>query len=73
MAHYVVWFVAAFVLLIAELLTGTFYLLMVALGFAAGGFAALSGASGPLQLTIGAAIGVAATMVLRRTRWGVRA
>ena len=72
MAHYVVWFVAAFALLIAELLSGTFYLLMVALGFAAGGIAAAFGAGGPLQLAIGAAIGVAATMVLRRTRWGVR-
>ncbi len=65
-----VWFVIAFMLLIAELMTGTFYLLMVAIGCAVGGSAALFGAALPLQLASGAAIGFAATMILRRTRWG---
>ena len=65
-----VWFVIAFALLIAELMTGTFYLLMVAIGCAIAGLAAVSGATVPLQLVSGAAIGIAATMVLRRTRLG---
>ena len=67
-----VWFVIAFGLLIAELMTGTFYLLMVAIGCAIGGLAAVFGAELPLQLVSGAAIGFAATFILRRTRWGRR-
>ena len=66
----VVWCVLAFGLLIAELMTGTFYLLMVAIGCAIGALAALLGAGLALQLVSGAAVGFAATMVLRRTRWG---
>ena len=66
------WFVVAFGLLIAELLTGTFYLLMVAIGCAVGGIAAWTGAAPPLQFVAGAAVGIAATMILRRTRWGER-
>ncbi len=66
-----VWFVIAFGLLIAELMTGTFYLLMVAIGCAVGGVVAVLGATVPLQLVSGAAIGIASTMVLRRTRWGM--
>ncbi len=65
-----VWCVIAFGLLIAELMTGTFYLLMVAIGCAVGGFSAWLGAGLPLQLVVGAAVGFAATMILRRTRWG---
>lgn len=72
MTHTVLWFVLAFGLLIAELLSGTFYLLMVALGFAAGGVAAWLGATLALQLVIGAGIGIAATLILRRTRWGMK-
>ena len=70
MKDVMVWFVIAFALLIAELMTGTFYLLMVAIGCASGGLAAVSGATLPLQLVLGAAIGFAATTILRRTRWG---
>ena len=65
-----VWFAIAFGLLIAELVTGTFYLLMVAIGCAIAGVAALLGAVLPLQFVSGAGIGIAATMVLRRSRWG---
>jgi membrane protein implicated in regulation of membrane protease activity len=66
------WFALAFGLLVVELMTGTFYLLMVAIGCAIGGLAAMAGASAPLQLVVGAAVGIALTMVLRRTRWAVR-
>ena len=66
------WFVLAFALLIAELMTGTFYLLMVAIGCAVGGLVALTGGGVPAQLVIGAAVGIAATLILRRTGWGMR-
>ena len=72
MTHIVLWFVLAFGLLIAELMTGTFYLLMVALGFVAGGIAAWLGAAIEFQLAIGAAVGIVATVILRRTRWGMK-
>ena len=72
MSDVVWWFVAAFGLLIAELLTGTFYLLMVAIGCAVGGIVAMAGGSISLQLVVGAAVGIAATLVLRRTRWGMK-
>lgn len=66
------WFLLAFGLLIAELMTGTFYLLMVAIGCAVGGLVALAGGGLELQLAVGAAVGIAATLILRRTRWGKR-
>jgi membrane protein implicated in regulation of membrane protease activity len=72
MSDVVLWFVLAFGLLIAELMTGTFYLLMVAIGCAIGGLVAQSGGGMPLQLVVGAGIGIVATVVLRRTRWGMR-
>ncbi len=70
MQDYVIWFAAACVLVAAELFTGTFYLLMIAIGFTAGGLTALLGSELPLQLVVGAAVGIAATVILRRTRWG---
>ena len=70
MSEFVVWFVLAAALIVAELFTGTFYLLMISIGFAVGGLVALAGADLPLQLLVGAAVGIAATMILRRTHWG---
>ncbi|MCL6486058.1 MAG: NfeD family protein, partial [Janthinobacterium lividum] len=46
MAEWVGWFVAAGMVLILELFTGTFYLLMIAIGIAAGGLVALAGGNG---------------------------
>jgi len=72
MSNMTLWFVIASGLLVAELMTGTFYLLMIAIGCAVGGVCALAGAEPALQLVVGAAVGFAATMILRRTRWGRR-
>ena len=72
MSEVTLWFVIASGLLVAELMTGTFYLLMIAIGCAVGGVCALLGAEPALQLVLGAAVGFAATMILRRTRWGRR-
>jgi membrane protein implicated in regulation of membrane protease activity len=57
------WWILAGGLVIAELLTGTVYLLMIALGFAAGALAAHAGLSLPLQITVAAVIGVIGTLV----------
>jgi len=56
-----VWWVAAGVAVAAELATGTFYLLMIALGLAAGAVAAHLGLSSTSQIVAGAAVGAAAT------------
>ena len=49
------WWIAAGLAVAAELATGTFYLLMIALGLGAGGLAAALGASWMWQL-LGAAL-----------------
>jgi membrane protein implicated in regulation of membrane protease activity len=70
MTDWMSWLIAAGVLVIAELFTGTFYLLMVAAGLGAGGLAALAGANGPTQTLVAAAVGLAATAILHRSRFG---
>ncbi len=72
MADFVLWFVMAVILVVAELFTGSFYLLMVAIGFSAGGCAALVGASLPLQCVAASIVGGLAIVLLRRSRWGHR-
>ncbi|HYD95733.1 MAG TPA: NfeD family protein [Noviherbaspirillum sp.] len=70
MTDWIAWFVLAGALVAVEMFTGTFYLLMIAIGFAAGGAAALAGGAMPLQFVAAATIGVLATFGLRRSRWG---
>jgi membrane protein implicated in regulation of membrane protease activity len=70
MADWIIWFVVAGALVILEMFTGTFYLLMIAIGLAAGGAAALAGATGAVQLVVGAVVGTAATIGLHRSRFG---
>ena len=55
------WWIAAGVLVAAELATGTFYLLMLALGCVAGALGAHAGFTSTAQLVIGAAVGAGAT------------
>lgn len=70
MAEWMGWLVAAGVLVILELFTGTFYLLMIAIGLAIGGLVALLGAGGPVQTIAAAGVGVLATALLHRSRFG---
>ena len=70
MADWISWFVMAGVVVILELFTGTFYLLMIAIGIAFGGVSALYGLSPALQTTVAAIVGVIATGVLHRSRFG---
>lgn len=64
------WWIATGVLIAAELATGTFYLLMLALGAAAGALAAHSGVALNAQLLTAALIGggAVAALHLRRQR-----
>src|SRR5450432_865978 len=55
------WWIAAGIAVAAELATGTFYLLMIALGLAAGAIAAHLGLAEALQFMAAAAIGGGAT------------
>jgi membrane protein implicated in regulation of membrane protease activity len=70
MTDWAIWFVLAGALIVAELFTGTFYLLMIALGVVAGGIAALSGALLEWQLLAAALVGISAVLLLRRSRFG---
>ena len=64
------WWLAAGVLVAAELATGTFYLLMLALGAAAGALAAHAGLALTVQIACAAVLGGAAVVLchLRRQR-----
>jgi membrane protein implicated in regulation of membrane protease activity len=64
------WLIAAGVLVILELFSGTFYLLMIAIGLAFGALAALVGLSGPVQAIVAGVVGVIATGLLHRSRFG---
>ena len=57
MADSTLWWLLAGAAVAAELLTGTFYLLMLAIGVVAGALAAHAGVSIPLQLVAAAAVG----------------
>ncbi len=72
MDNYVGWFVIGFGLVVAELLTGTFYLLVIAVAFGAAGVAALLGAPMVLQLATAAAVSLGGTLWLRASRFGRR-
>ncbi|MBE7368309.1 NfeD family protein [Ramlibacter pallidus] len=69
MAEPTLWWLLAGAAVAIELLTGTFYLLMLAIGLAAGAVAAHAGTSIPTQLVMAALVGggaVAAWHVVRR-------
>ena len=70
MADWINWLVAAGVLVVLELFSGTFYLLMIAIGLGFGALAAIGGMSGAAQTIIAAVVGVAATGLLHRSRFG---
>ncbi len=70
MSAYAWWWIASFALLIVELMTGTFYVLMIALALGAGGLVALAGAGFALQMAVASLVGISATLLLRRSRFG---
>ena len=70
MADWSYWAFAAGATVILELFTGTFYLLMIAIGMSSGVLAALLGLGMEAQTVLAAVVGVAATVLLRRSRFG---
>lgn len=68
MTDWMVWLAFAGVLVAVEIFTGTFYLLMIAVGFAAGGLAAMAGAHFSIQFIVAGATGGLVTLLLRNSR-----
>ena len=62
------WWLTAGVLVVAELATGTFYLLMLALGAAAGALAAHAGLGFTAQMAVAALLGGGAVVVWHQRR-----
>ncbi len=62
------WWIAAGVAVAFELGTGTFYLLMIALGLASGGIAAYAGLTGAAQIAVAAIVGSGATALWHWSR-----
>jgi membrane protein implicated in regulation of membrane protease activity len=70
MTDWMMWFVLAGILVILEMSTGTFYLLMIAIGCGVGGVTAVVGGNGPLQFLAAAIVGLIAVYGLRRSKLG---
>jgi len=70
MQAYVIWFIGAFVLVVAELMSGTLYLLIIGAGAAAAGVLALAGAGFAAQLATAAVVSVAGIGVMRWLKIG---
>ncbi len=67
MDTYTIWWLLAGIAVAIELLTGTFYLLMIALGLASGAVCAHLGFGDAAQVTTAALMGVGAVWVWHRT------
>jgi membrane protein implicated in regulation of membrane protease activity len=68
MAAHWVWWILGVVLIGAELITGTFYLLAIGAAFLVGGFAAWLGASTPIQLLVAGLLAFAGSFAAHRWR-----
>src|SRR5258705_8162633 len=70
MELWLVWIVAGFALAIAELLTGTFYLLVISLGAFAGALLAWMGANMLVQAAVGGIVAIGGAVWVHR--WHLR-
>jgi len=70
MAAYWMWWIVAAALIAAELLTGTFYLLVIGLAVACGGVVAWLDWSTPYQWLTASVLGVAGVIALERWKRG---
>lgn len=68
MSGFWIWWIAAVVLIGAELLIGTFYLLAVGVALAIGGVAAWLGAGVPAQFAVAGVLGLGLTIATHRWR-----
>jgi membrane protein implicated in regulation of membrane protease activity len=71
MEEHWIWFIAGLVILIAELFTGTFYMLVIAVALAAGGISAWLGGSFAVQFVLAAVVGFLGALILRKSRFGL--
>lgn len=69
-ADWVLWLVGAGIVVICELFTGTFYLLMISIGLVAGALVAFAGFNLEWQFIFAAIVGAATTYTLRHSRLG---
>lgn len=67
------WLAFAGLVVILELFTGTFYLLMVAVGLLAGALAAWCNAGSSAQMIVAAIVGAVGTLALHKSKFGWRA
>ena len=72
MTDWMMWLAMAGIVVILEMFSGTFYLLMIAIGLVAGALASFAGLAQPAQLIVAAVVGIAATYALRRSKFGRR-
>jgi membrane protein implicated in regulation of membrane protease activity len=72
MAAWSVWLILAGIAVLCELMSGTFYLLMIAVGFVIAALAAYIGVSIEWQILVAAIIALIGTLGLRRTSLGRR-
>ncbi|WP_431477041.1 NfeD family protein [Massilia eburnea] len=70
MADWMLWAIGAGVLVTLELFSGTFYLLMIAIGMGAGALTSLARVDMPGQMLVAAIVAAIATLLLRRSRFG---
>ena len=68
MTDWMIWFALAGILVAAEIFTGTFYLLMIAVGSCAGGIAAVAGVPFYGQFIAAGISGGVVTLALRNSR-----
>ena len=68
MADYWIWWIIAGALIVAELVTGTFFLLALGVAFGIGGLAALLGATFEIQLVVASVVGIAGVFLAHRWR-----
>ncbi|MFZ6723486.1 NfeD family protein [Undibacterium sp. Ji49W] len=70
MNGWMMWLVLAGVVVILELFTGTFYLLMISLGLVAGAIAAVFQFNAASQMIVVAIVGSVATAALHKSKYG---
>lgn len=68
MSIWMIWLAVARILVAIEIFSGTFYLLMIAIGLAAGGLTAMAGAHVSVQFIVAGSVGLLVTLVLRKSR-----
>ena len=70
MNDWMMWLLLAGIVVILELFSGTFYLLMIAIGMVAGGACAFFGVGSEWQMIGAGIVGAVATVLLHKSKYG---